>query len=115
MLGFKCFIFSFFLWLSFVSPQQFDGTTSVFDSQAENISSSYDANHQVLIFDNQIQTNQADCSLKTFKLPYIHSEEKVKQPNAKTYDYKLLYFEIGNTIPLRLTSRTIIFPFHFFT
>jgi hypothetical protein len=115
MLGFKCFVCSLFLWLSFISPQQFDGVTLIADSQAEIISSSNEADHQTIIFDKHFETNQANWSLKTFKLPYVKSVDKVEQPKAKTYDYKLLYLEIGNSIPLQLTSRTIIYPFHFFT
>lgn len=115
MPGFKIFIFSLFLWLSFASPNHSIGVSSNFDSQTEfNISSS-DTRNNALIVDNHLETNRANWVLKTFKVPYPHSNEKIKHPIAKTYDYKLTYLEIGDTIPLKLTPRTIIFPFHFFT
>lgn len=115
MLGFKCFIFSIFLWLSFGSLQNFNGATSIFDNQAEITTSSNDTNHQALIVGKHLETNRANGAFKTFKIPYIHSNDKVQQPSADTYDYKLLYIEIGDIISLKLTSRTLIFPFHFFT
>lgn len=115
MLDFKCFIFSIFLWLSFGSPIDFNGATSLFDNQTETTTSSNDTNHQALLVDRHPETNQANWSFKTFKIPYIHSNDKSQQPNAETYNYKLLYIEIGEIIPLKLTSKTLIFPFHFFT
>ena len=115
MLDFKCFVFSLFLWLSCSSPQDFNGATSIFDNRTEITTSSNDTNHQAIIVDSHLETNQANRSFKTFKIPYIHSNYKVQQPNTETYDYKLLYIEIGEIIPLKLTSRTLIFPFHFFT
>lgn len=115
MPGFKIFIFSLFLWLSFASPKDFIGVSSNFDSQTEITISSHDTNDNALIVNNHLETNRANWVLKTFKIPYPHSNEKFKHSIAKTYDYKLIYLEIGNTIPLKLTSRTIIFPFHFFT
>ena len=115
MLDLKCFIFSIFLWLSFGSLIDFNGATLLLDKQTENISSPYDTNYQVVIVDRHLQTNQANWSFKTFKRPYIQSNDNVKQPNAETYDYKLLYIAIGEIITLKLTSRTLIFPFHFFT
>lgn len=114
MLDFKCFIFSIFLWLSFGSPIDFNGATSLFDNQTEITTSFNDTNHQALLVDRHHETNRANWSFKTFKIPYINSNDKVQQSNAKTYDYKLLYIEIGEIIPLKLTSRTLIFPFHFF-
>lgn len=115
MPGFKIFIFSLFLWLSFTSPKDFIGVSSNFDSQTEIITSSHDTNDNALIVDNHLESNRANWSLKTFKIPYIQSDVKLQYPIAKTYDYKLIYLEIGNAIPLKLTSRTIIFPFHFYT
>lgn len=115
MLHFKCFIFSIFLCLSFSSSQDFNRASLLFDNLTEITTWSNDTNHQALIVDRHLATNQANWSFKTFKIPYIHSNYKVKQHNAETYNYKLLYIEIGEIIPLKLTSRTLIFPFHFFT
>jgi hypothetical protein len=115
MLHFKCFIFSIFLWLSFGTSQDVNGVTSLFNNQAEILTSSNDINHKALIVDTHNENNQANWSYKTFKTPFIPSNNKVQQPNAETYNYKLLYIDIGEIIPLKLTSRTLIFPFHFFT
>lgn len=115
MLGFKCFICSLFLWLSFGSPQNFNGVPSTIDSQTEIINSTTGTLPQALIIGGHFQTHQANWSVKTFKTPFISSNDKVSLPTAETYDFKLLYLEIGNYIPLRLTSSKIIFPFHCFT
>ena len=115
MLGFKCFICSLFLWLSFSSPQDFNGVSSTIDSQTEIISTSNDNHHQALIVEGHLETHQAHWSFKTFKTPFNTSNQKVSLPTAETYDYKLLYLEIGKNIPLKLTSSKRIFPFHCFT
>ena len=114
MLGFKCFICSMFLWLLFSSPQDIGGS-SIIDSQVDNITSSNNKKHQTLIVDGHFETNQATWSFKTFKTPYFSNSLKVSQPTAESYDYKLLYLEIGNSIPLKFTTRRLMFPFHFFT
>jgi hypothetical protein len=115
MLGFKCLIFSIFLWLSFAASPHLNEARSSFDSQTEITNSSNETNDQALVIDNHLELNQANWSLKTFKTPYTHSSNKLKQPNAETYNYKLNYLEIGNSITLKLTSRAILFPFHSFT
>lgn len=115
MLDFKCLIFSFFLWLSFTAYLHSNEAFSTFDCQTEITNSSNNTNDQSLIIDSHLELNQVNWSLKTFKTPYTHSSNKLKQPNAETYNYKLNYLEIGNSITLKLTSRAIIFPFHSFT
>jgi hypothetical protein len=115
MFGFKCFIFSFFLWLSFASPEHFNGVTSTLDNQVEITTSSIDFNNQALIVCNHLKTNRVNFTLKTFKIPYTYSNDKLLHHIDKTYDYKLIYLEIGNAIPLKLTFRKLLFPFHFFT
>ncbi|SDB31613.1 hypothetical protein SAMN03097699_0664 [Flavobacteriaceae bacterium MAR_2010_188] len=115
MLGFKYFICSLFLCLSFGSPQSFHGVSSTIDSQTEIISTTSDNHHQALLVDGHFETHQANWSFKTFKTPFIPSNHKVSLPSAETYDYKLLYLGISKTIPLKLTSSKLIFPFHFFT
>ncbi len=115
MLGFKYFIFSLFLWLSLTTPPQLHGVPIIFDSQAELITTSSDINHQALIVDNQLETHRANWSFKTLKIPYTHFLESIETYNAQKYDYKLLYIEIGDAIPLNLTIRKLIFPFHYFT
>jgi hypothetical protein len=115
MLHLKCFIFSIFLWLSFGASQDFNGVTSFFHNQAEISTSSNDINHKALIVDSHNENNPVNWSYKTLKIPFIVSNNKAQQPNAEIYNYKLLYIDIGEIIPLKLTSRKLIFPFHFFT
>lgn len=115
MLGFKSFICCLFLWFSIVAPLDFNGVTSRVDRQTEITISSNETDYEALIVDYHLETNRASWSLKTFKIAYNYLKDGLKFPNPETYDYKLLYLEICNTIPLSLTSRTIIFPFHFFT
>jgi hypothetical protein len=115
MLGFKCLIFSFFLWFPFTTSPHSNEAPYTFDCQTEITNSSNDTNNQALIIDSHLELNQANWSLKTFKTPNTHSNNKLKQPNAETYNYKLNYLEIGNSITLKLTSTAIIFPFHSFT
>ena len=114
MLAFKCFIFSIFLLLSFGSLENFNGASLFFDSQGESTFSSNNDNHRSLILDRHLKTNQANWFFKTFKTPNIYYIDNVPQPSAEAYNYKLLFLEIQNSIPLKLTPRTIIFPFHFF-
>ncbi|GGD30668.1 hypothetical protein [Flavobacterium orientale] len=115
MLGFKYFICSLFLGLSVGAPQDFSGVLTTIDSQGEITTSSINNDHQALIVDGCLRTNQANWSFKIVKIPFIPGNDKVSLPTAETYDYKLLYLEIGKTIPLKLTSSKLIFPFHCFT
>lgn len=115
MLGLKSFICCLFLWFSIVSPGDFNGISSTIESKSELKISTHDTNHQALVVDNHLETNRADWSLKTFKIAYPFLNENIKYPRHQTYNHKLLYLEIGDYIPLRLTPRTIIFPFHSFT
>lgn len=115
MLYFKCFIFSLILWLSFSSSLQLNEATSTFDRKTEIKNLSNNINHQALIVDTHLEINSAISSGKTSKIPNSFFENKRKQPVAETYNYKLIYLAIGNRIPLKLTSKIILFPFHFFT
>lgn len=115
MLGFKYFIFSLFLWLSLTTPPQLHGVPMIFDSHAELITTSSDINHQALIVDNQLEIHRANWSFKIFKVPYTHLNDSIATLKAQIYDHKLLYIEIGDAIPLKLTTKKLIFPFHFFT
>ena len=110
MLGFKTFIFGLFIWLSFASPLDLNGQTSAFESQDEITISSYDTNHHALLVDNNHDSSRSTWSIKTFKLASNYLNDEIRFPKAGAYD-----LEISENIPLRLTPRTIIFPFHFFT
>ncbi|TVZ59896.1 hypothetical protein NA63_2438 [Flavobacteriaceae bacterium MAR_2010_105] len=115
MLGFKCFIFSLFLLLSFDSSQYINNNTSLFESEAEITSFTDGTNHQAYVVDPLLESNQGYYSFKTYKIPFVCCKHKASQFTEKTYDYKLLYIKIGDGLPIQLTSRTLIFPFHFFT
>ncbi|WP_339658734.1 hypothetical protein [uncultured Polaribacter sp.] len=115
MLKIKCFIFSLFLWLSFTTTSPKNAVNTAFYSQLEIKKLSNNTNQYALIVDNTLKVNRDNWTLKNFKIPFKLTKNKLKQPIAKTYDYKLNYLSIGETIPLKLTSTTIIFPFHFFT
>lgn len=115
MLGLKTFIFSLCIWLSFSSPIDFNGVNLTIESQAEITISTFDSNHQALLVENHLEIGQANWSLKTFNLVYDYLSENFKHLQSDSYDYKLLYLEIGDTISLTLTPRVIIFPFHTFT
>ena len=115
MLGLKSFICCLFLWFSIVSPGDFNGISSTIENKSELKISTNDTNHQALVVDNHLETNRADGSLKTFKIPYSFLNKTIKYPRHQTNNHTLLYVEIGDYVPLRLTSRAIIFPFHSFT
>ncbi|QQX76147.1 MULTISPECIES: hypothetical protein [Aequorivita] len=115
MLGFRIFIFSLFIWLSFVAPTQSIGLPSIEENPSEISVSANEANNNALIVDGYFKTQYSNGALRTFKVPYSPSNTSLQLFIAKSYTHKLRYFEIGKSIPLRLTSRTIIFPFHFYT
>ncbi|RIA09537.1 hypothetical protein OE09_1375 [Flavobacteriaceae bacterium MAR_2010_72] len=115
MLGLKCFAFSLFLLLSIDSSQYINNNTSLFESEAEITSFSDEINHQAFVVDPLLESNQGNCSFKTYKIPLFYCNHSTPQPTATTYDYKLLYIKIGDGLPIHLTSRILIFPFHFFT
>lgn len=115
MLGLKCFICSHILWLFFVSAPQVDGVALNFESRSELSTLYNDTNHQALIVANHLDTPRANWSFKTIKIPCTFLNYQKQLPIADAYDYKLLYIKIVETISLKLTSRTLIFPFHFFT
>lgn len=115
MLKIKCFIFSLFIWLSISSSLPKIAVNTSFDSKLEIKNLTNNNNQHALIIDNTLKINRENCSLKNFKTPFKHIKNKQKQPIAKSYDYKLIYLSIGETLPLKVTPRTIIFPFHFFT
>ena len=115
MLGLRIFICSLFVWLSFASPQEFSGEPSTIESQTQLTVSSSGFDHHALIVDTHFELNRVNWSLKTFKIASHFLNDTSDNLNADTYQHKLLYIEIGNTIPLKLTPSTIIFPFHTFT
>lgn len=115
MLGLKSFVCCLFLWFSIVSPGDFNGIPSTIEDKSELKISTNVTNHQALVVDNHLDTNRADGPLKIFKIAYPFLNLNSKYLGYQPYNQKLLYLEIGDYIPLRLTPRTIIFPFHSFT
>jgi len=96
-------------------PQNFIGSQPVFNNQIEVIYSSHDDQKAPLVFDSGIETNQTPFAFKTSKLQIVQLIRLANQSDHITCEHKLLYFGIGNAIELKLTSTTVIFPFHFFT
>jgi hypothetical protein len=115
MLGFKSLIFSLFLWLYFTAPLYLDGTLSIFDTQPKITTSFNETNNQALLVKEQLETNRANCTVRVFQATNPVLNETLKLTEAESYASKLTYFKIGNTILLKLNTRTLIFPFHFFT
>lgn len=115
MLGLKYFALSLLLLLSLNTSQYSNDMISVLDHQTELTASANDTHHQAVVVDAFLESNEGNSSFKTFKLPYIGCHQKAPQRLAATYNHKLLYLKIGDGLPLQLTSRTLIFPFHFFT
>lgn len=115
MVGLRIIVFSLFIWLSFSAPVQSIGLSSIDDSPSGISVSSSGVNHNALIVDSYFKPHHTNGSLRSFKIPYAPSNTSVQLFIAESYTHKLTYFEIGKSIPLRLTSRTIIFPFHFYT
>ncbi|PHR13129.1 MAG: hypothetical protein COA40_06395 [Aequorivita sp.] len=89
--------------------------SSIEESPSEISVSPNEANHNALIVDGYFKPQHTNGSVRTFKVPYSPSNTSLQLFIAVSYNHKLTYFEIGKSIPLRLTSRTIIFPFHFYT
>lgn len=115
MFGFKIFICSLFVWLSYASPQEFSGEISTIENQKEILISSLDFNHHALIVDDHLEPIRVNGGLKTFKIASHNLNVSSENPKDENYDHRLLYLEISNAIPLKLTPREIIFPFHSFT
>lgn len=59
--------------------------------------------------------NQLLDTSQNSKLPFVRPFDGIESSNPNTYESKLLYFNIGNAIELKLKTTTIIFPFHCFT
>jgi hypothetical protein len=59
--------------------------------------------------------NQLVKTSQNIKLPFVPPFEEIQGTNLHTYRPKLLYFNIGDTLELELTSTVLIFPFHCFT
>lgn len=115
MLDLKCFIFSLFLWLSFTATPLVNAANTSIDNNLEIKKLSKSNNDHAIIVDNTLETNRDNWTFKSLKTPYKLTNNKLQQPHSSNYDYKLIYLRISKTIPLKLTSRAIIFPFHFFT
>lgn len=115
MLGFKCFISGLLLWLSTDHYQEFNTTLSNHETQLDTVISPINKKHQALIIEVNFNLHQANWPFKTLKTPGVPLKNRALLNNADTFDHQLLYFNISNTIPLQLTTRKLIFPFHCFT
>lgn len=103
------------LWLSFANVQAFDIALSSTDVNADTITSGIYEKHQGLIPDIRFEWSSIDVFYKTPKVSFGTAKSKLLTDTTSTCQYELLYFKIGSHIPLQLTTRTRIFPFHCFT
>jgi hypothetical protein len=115
MVRFNCFLCSLFMGLFFYLPQSNFGNRVILENQVEITFSSGEILKNLLVFDSGIESNQTPFSFKTSKLDFVRFFYNTKQSVSETHDHKLLYFVIGSTIDLYLTTTNIIFPFHCFT
>lgn len=115
MLVFQYIIFNIFTFLVFLSPQDSIDNSEVSDDIVQVISSSGDHQNTPDVVELGLQLHQIFDTSQTPELQFSKQFHKTQQPNARRYTCKLLYFDIGKSIELHLTSTTIIFPFHCFT
>lgn len=115
MLVFKCFIIGLLLWLSTGHHQEFNTTLSDHETQLDTVISPIHKNHQALIVEVDFNLNQANWWFKTLKTPFALLNNRALLYNACIYNHRLLYLNIGDTIPLQLTTSKLVFPFHCFT
>jgi hypothetical protein len=115
MLVFKCFISGLLFWLSFANQQEFFRATSNPQLKPETVTPAIHKKQQGLISEVQFEFNLTDVLSKTLKTSFGSLNNKVFLNLIVAYNHKLLYFKIGSNIPLQLTTRKRIFPFHCFT
>lgn len=115
MVRFNYFHFNLLIGLFLFLPQNIIRTLPNFDNRVEVIYASDDNQKTPLVFDLGIETNQVPFAPKTSKLPMFQYFNRAEHLSYVTHEPKLLYIGIGNAIELKLTSKDIIFPFHFFT
>lgn len=115
MLVLKCFISGLLLWLSTGHYQEFNTSLSNHDTQLDTVISPIHKKYQALIVEVDFNLHQANWWFKTLKTPVAPLKNRALLYNADTFDHQLLYFNIGNAIPLQLTTGKLLFPFHCFT
>ncbi len=114
MFGHHFLILNLFYLLTFLSPEAPLAASEIPQTSFEVvITEGHPQNHaiiELISFQNQLQKTS-----QTFKLPFVFPPKEVQGALHISDVPKLLYFNIGDTIELGLTSTTIIFPFHCFT
>ena len=115
MLVLKYVISGLLLWLSVGQHQEFDNTSLSPDLHSDTVTSSIHKKHHGLISDISFELNPVDLLYKTSKTSFGFVKNRVLRNANETYNHELLYFKIGSNIPLQLTTRKRIFPFHCFT
>jgi hypothetical protein len=115
MLVFKYFISGLLLLLLFGNYQEFNNASSNPQFHSDTVTSSIYKKHQGLIAEFNFKINLVDAFSKTPKTSFGPVKNMGLLNKNETYNHQLLYFKIGNTIPLQLTKSKLIFPFHCFT
>ena len=115
MLVLKYVISGLLLWLSVGHHQEFDNASLSPDLHSDTVTSAIHQKHQGLNADVSFELNPVDLLYKTSKTSFGFVKNRVLISVDETYHRELLYFKIGSNIPLQLTTRKRIFPFHCFT
>lgn len=114
MFGFHYLIFNLLSCLAFLSPINGVDTFAIQESSFEVVITT--GTHQSpAIIELGTFLNPIIDSSQTNELPVANPFNRALETPAVSYEAKLLYLEIGNSIDLELTTTAIIFPFHCFT
>ncbi|MEZ4801740.1 MAG: hypothetical protein R2797_03135 [Gelidibacter sp.] len=114
MFAFQSLILNLFTWLTFLLPSQVQEHKPLVSLANDEVISTGQHQSPAIIELTSYLNQLLDTSQDT-NLPFAKPFDKIQQPNFVAYEPRLLYFQIGNSIELELTSTTIIFPFHCFT
>ena len=103
-----------FGWMMMLGSSDLSAVPMASYNPTDKIVASKDQEHMPLSFDAVSEANHSFTyetpNLKTFPRPYKLTENTVTPLN-----YQLSYYIIGQQIMVNLTTKAIIFPFHWFT
>lgn len=115
MLGFKIVVFSLLWWFAGSVPNESGTAVAHAPASTHLMVSGQGTAHHAIIVENSFKPAQASTSFRFVKVPYALSNGSVRVFNGHSYNPRLSYFSIAKHIPLRFTTKAIIFPFHTFT
>ncbi|MBJ7882086.1 hypothetical protein [Gelidibacter salicanalis] len=103
-----------FGWMMMLGSSDLTALPTASYNPVDKIVASKDQEHVPFSYDAVLDVNQSFTyetpSGKTFPRPFKLSENTVAPLN-----YQLSYYTIGQQIMVNLTTKAIIFPFHWFT